>query len=200
MGEVIVLNRAELQKLLSLETVSPSSGRPFVDLRQRAHHRQIPWCARVVRRTAASSATKSGYFITRRFIRAQGGRVLVATQSVEVVVGMIGAPVERHSCSDPRYGPDHRPSNGRQSLLHRRSATAATLAGTRWPRACSHAEEARVAAILGCGSAGQGPGPRPAPRCAGSASSRAFDALPRRAPEQVSRPHPRLVPGVDRCR
>lgn len=144
MGEVVVLNRDELQRLLSLEDVIPVIEKAFVAF---ADGRTIAYP--VVREQVSAHrgifGIKSGYLMDEEVIglKAGGfwldnpGRGLTAHQSSAVMF-------------DPRTGLPTAFMDGNHITVIRTAAVGA-LAARHLSR-----EDARVAAILGCGAQGTG--------------------------------------------
>ena len=168
MGEVLVLNRAELQQLLSLETVIPVIEKAFVAF---ADGRTVAYP--VVREQVSAHrgifGIKSGYLMDEEVIGLKAGgfwldnpkRGLMAHQSSAVMF-------------DPRTGLPTAFMDGNHITVVRTAAVGALAA-----RVLSR-EDSRVAAVLGCGAQGTGQA-QALLQVRGIREIRGFDALPESA-------------------
>jgi ornithine cyclodeaminase len=168
MGEVIVLNRAELQQLLSLETVIPVIEKAFVafaDGRTMAY----PVVREQVEAYRGIFGIKSGYLKDENVIGLKAGgfwldnpkRGLMAHQSSAIMF-------------DPETGLPTAFMDGNHITVIRTAAVGALAA-----RVLSR-EGSRIAAILGCGAQGTGQA-QALLQVRGIQEIRAFDALPETA-------------------
>ena len=168
MGEVIVLSRAELQQLLSLETVIPVIEKAFVAF---ADGRTIayPVVREQVEAYRGIFGIKSGYLKDENVIGLKAGgfwldnpkRGLMAHQSTAIMF-------------DPETGLPTAFMDGNHITVIRTAAVGALAA-----RVLSR-EGSRIAAILGCGAQGTGQA-QALLQVRGIQEIRAFDALPETA-------------------
>jgi len=164
MGDVLVLNRAELQQLLSLETVIPVIEKAFIAF---ADGRTVAYP--VVREQVSAHrgifGIKSGYLMDEEVIGLKAGgfwldnpkRGLMAHQSSAIMF-------------DPRTGLPTAFMDGNHITVVRTAAVGALAA-----RVLSR-EDSQVAAILGCGAQGTGQA-QALLQVRGIREIRAFDAL-----------------------
>ena len=168
MADVIVLNREELQQMLSLETVIPVIEKAFIAF---ADGRTVAYP--VVREQVSEHrgifGIKSGYLMAEEVIGLKAGgfwlgnpqRGLTAHQSSAVMF-------------DPRTGQPTAFMDGNHITTVRTAAVGALAA-----RVLSR-EDSRVAAVLGCGAQGTGQA-QALLQVRGIREIRGFDALPESA-------------------